>query len=72
MQLSNFGLDWGELAIRFALSIDGVASAIVGTGRLAHLRENIAWAERGPLDAATVQAWRQRFRASDEDWTGQV
>jgi aryl-alcohol dehydrogenase-like predicted oxidoreductase len=65
-------MPWGEFALRFTLSVPGVASAIVGTGRLAHLRENIAWAERGPLDAATVQAWRQRFRASDEGWTGQV
>jgi aryl-alcohol dehydrogenase-like predicted oxidoreductase len=65
-------MPWGEFALRFTLSVPGVASAIVGTGRLAHLRENIAWAERGLLDAATVQAWRQRFRAADEGWTGQV
>jgi aryl-alcohol dehydrogenase-like predicted oxidoreductase len=66
------GMGWGEFALRFTLSIPGVASAIVGTGRLAHLRENIAWAARGPLDPDVVAAWRAHFRASDAGWTGQV
>jgi aryl-alcohol dehydrogenase-like predicted oxidoreductase len=66
------GMAWGEFALRFTLSVSGVASAIVGTGRLAHLRENIAWAARGPLEPAIVAAWRQRFHERDEDWLGQV
>jgi aryl-alcohol dehydrogenase-like predicted oxidoreductase len=65
-------MPWGEFALRFTLSVSGVASAIVGTGRLAHLRENIAWAARGPLEPAIVAAWRQRFHERDEDWLGQV
>jgi aryl-alcohol dehydrogenase-like predicted oxidoreductase len=65
-------MPWGEFALRFTLSVPSVASAIVGTSRLAHLLENVAWAERGPLDAALVAAWRQRFRERDEGWTGQV
>lgn len=72
MELSNRGMEWGELAIRFALSIPHVASAIVGTGSVAHLRQNIAWAEAGVLDAAAVDAWRIAFRARDDDWIGQV
>ncbi len=66
------GMAWGEFALRFTLSIAGVASAIVGTGRLAHLLENVTWAEKGPLDAGVVAVWRQRFRAADEGWIGQV
>ncbi len=66
------GMSWGELALRFTLSIPGVASAIVGTGRLAHLRENVAWAERGPLPADLVATWQARFAACDPGWRGQV
>jgi aryl-alcohol dehydrogenase-like predicted oxidoreductase len=65
-------MGWGEFALRFTLSIPHVASAIVGTGRLAHLRENIAWAARGPLPAEVVAAWRARFAACDPGWRGQV
>jgi len=65
-------MPWGEFALRFTLSVPGVASAIVGTGRLAHLLENVAWASKGPLDEALVSQWRQRFRERDADWTGQV
>lgn len=72
MGLSNHGLDWGELALRFALSIDGVASAIIGTGSAAHLRQNIAWAEAGPLPASIVAEIRAAFAAHGRHWTGQV
>ena len=66
------GMGWGEFALRFTLSIPGVASAIVGTSRLAHLRENLDWAARGPLDPALVARGRERFRALDDGWSGQV
>jgi aryl-alcohol dehydrogenase-like predicted oxidoreductase len=66
------GMPWGEFALRFTLSMPGVASAIVGTGRLAHLVENVAWASKGPLDAEVLDAWRQCFRERDDDWQGQV
>jgi aryl-alcohol dehydrogenase-like predicted oxidoreductase len=66
------GMDWGEFALRFTLSVPGVASAIVGTGRLAHLRENQQWAARGPLPAALAESWRNRFRECDSSWRGQV
>jgi aryl-alcohol dehydrogenase-like predicted oxidoreductase len=66
------GMGWGEFALRFTLSFDSVGSAIVGTSRLAHLRENLAWAARGPLEAGLVEAWRARFRACDDGWRGQV
>ena len=66
------GMAWGEFALRFTLSIPSVASAIVGTGRLAHLLENAQWAARGPLGRDLVAAWRDRFRAMDDGWIGQV
>ncbi|MEO7252135.1 MAG: aldo/keto reductase [Arenimonas sp.] len=72
MQLLPGELPWGELAIRFALSIPGVASAIVGTGRLGHLQENIRWAANGPLDDSTAASIRECFHANDVDWRGQV
>jgi aryl-alcohol dehydrogenase-like predicted oxidoreductase len=65
-------MPWGEFALRFTLSVPGVASAIVGTGRLAHLLENVAWASKGPLEPVLVDAWRQCFRERDDDWRGQV
>jgi aryl-alcohol dehydrogenase-like predicted oxidoreductase len=72
MDLANNGLAWGELAIRFALSIPGVASAIVGTGSLTHLLQNLTWVQAGPLDPQWVSELRAAFRAQDHDWVGQV
>ena len=72
MGLDSGGMDWGELAIRFALSIPGVSSAIVGTGRTAHLLQNRAWAEAGPLDAEMLCAWQKRFAECDQGWPGQI
>ncbi|MEO8161718.1 MAG: aldo/keto reductase [Arenimonas sp.] len=72
MGIERGSLEWGELALRFALSIDGVSSAIVGTGNASHLLEAIRWADAGPLAAAQVSALRASFRACDDDWSGQV
>ena len=72
MGLARHGLEWGELALRFALSIPGVASAIVGTGSLAHLRESLAWAAAGPLPDDWLHELRSAFRDHDDDWVGQV
>jgi len=65
-------MSWGEFALRFTLSVPGVASAIVGTGRLAHLRENIEWAARGPLELSLLESWQRRFRELDQGWNGQI
>ena len=72
MELDNGGIEWGELAIRFALSIPGVSSAIVGTGRAAHLLQNRDWAMKEPLDPDTVARWQQRFADCDQGWSGQI
>jgi aryl-alcohol dehydrogenase-like predicted oxidoreductase len=72
MGLDAGGLDWGELALRFTLSIPGVSSAIVGTGRPQHLRQAVAWAAKGPLPATSVARWREAFQAHDQGWSGQI
>lgn len=72
MGLGSDGMDWGELAIRFALSIPGVSSAIVGTARTAHLLQNRDWALAGLLDPETVARWRKRFAEADQGWSGQI
>jgi aryl-alcohol dehydrogenase-like predicted oxidoreductase len=72
MHLPDPGMPWGEMAIRFAVWHQGVASAIVGTANVDHLRENLMWAARGPLPNTTVAQIRDAFRRHDEDWTGQV
>jgi aryl-alcohol dehydrogenase-like predicted oxidoreductase len=72
MGISNQGLEWGELALRFALSIPGVASAIVGTGSVAHLRQNLAWTAAGPLPADWLDELRSAFRSHDDNWQGEI
>ena len=72
MKPPNRERPWGEVAIRFALSVPEVSSAIIGTGRIAHLQQNLQWADAGVLDPAWFAALRACFRAHDRDWLGQI
>lgn len=72
MHLSNHGHEWGEIAIRFALSPPQISSAIIGTRNMAHLQQNIAWSQAGGLDAAWFDALRETFRRHDRNWLGQT
>ena len=72
MQLDPCGLEWQELALRFAAFQPGVGSVIVGTRSVGHLRRNAELIERGPLPDEQVAAIRASFAASDDGWTGQV
>ena len=72
MGLSNHGREWGEIAIRFAFSLPQVASAIIGTGSMAHLKQNIAWLEAGGLDTDWFGELRAAFRQHDHGWTGEI
>jgi aryl-alcohol dehydrogenase-like predicted oxidoreductase len=72
MNPPNHGHEWGEVALRFALSVEGVASAIVGTGSLRHLQQNIQWAEKGPLAPEWVKELTDCFSLHDENWRGQI
>jgi aryl-alcohol dehydrogenase-like predicted oxidoreductase len=63
---------WTELALRFAAYQEGVHCAIVGTGRLEHLRQNVEQVAKGPLPAETVAAIRAAFSAHGSSWEGQI
>ncbi|MBI5154077.1 aldo/keto reductase [Candidatus Poribacteria bacterium] len=72
MGLELGGMDWLEAALRFACHSPGVSTAIVGTGSMEHLRENVRVAELGPLPDGLVSHIRSRFQERGEDWDGQV
>ena len=60
-------------ALRFTLSVDGVVTAIVGTTQPGRWRENAELLAAGPLDAATFQEIRSRWKAvAAPDWVGQI
>ncbi len=64
---------WPELALRFTIGIEGVATAIVGTTDPDHVKANLGFAEKGPLPAEAIATIRQKFdAAADESWTGQT
>lgn len=63
---------WGEVAIRFALSVPAVSSAIVGTSSSVHLKQNLDWAAEGELDASWFAQLRSSFLAHDRNWLGQI
>jgi aryl-alcohol dehydrogenase-like predicted oxidoreductase len=72
MELSSHGHDWGEVAIRFALSPPQVSSAVIGTGSMEHLKQNIAWSKAGGLGADWFGELRTAFRQHDRGWLGQI
>jgi aryl-alcohol dehydrogenase-like predicted oxidoreductase len=53
---ADAGFSLAELAIRTMLAQDGVTCVLTGVETVAQVRENIALFERGPLDAAVLQA----------------
>lgn len=72
MDLTSHGYDWGEVAIRFALSPLHVSSEVIGTASLKHLKQDIAWTEAGELDADWFEELRAAFRQHDRGWLGQI
>ncbi len=67
LEAARAGLDWAELAIRFAAFAPGVTTALVGTSRLAHLARAAASVSRGPLPRDQFAALRA---AAPPDWPG--
>ena len=63
---------WPEAALRFALSLDGVHTAIVGTTSVANVQANLRAAAKGPLPEPAVTLLRDAYRAADPsaDWPG--
>jgi aryl-alcohol dehydrogenase-like predicted oxidoreductase len=64
--------DWTELALRFAAYQEGVHCAIVGTGKLEHLRRNVEQIAKGPLPIDIATAIRTAFATHGEGWEGQI
>ena len=63
--LADGGMSRMEFVLRFTLSHPGLSSTIVGTANPAHLRANIAVAERGPLPDDLYEEARKRLRPAD-------
>lgn len=60
-------------ALRFALSIPGVSTAIVGTTKPGRWQENAEQARRGALDPKEYEAIRERWNEiAGKDWNGQT
>ncbi|QRN99601.1 aldo/keto reductase [Archangium violaceum] len=66
------GLDWSELALRFAAFAPGVESCIVGTTKVENLQRNLRAVEKGPLPDALVDRIRGAFRRHDQGWDGLI
>jgi aryl-alcohol dehydrogenase-like predicted oxidoreductase len=72
LEISSHGREWGEVALRFAISAPQVSSAIAGTASLHHLLQDIAWAQAGALDAGWFEELRAAFQLHDRGWAGQT
>ena len=51
-KLAGFGLPLKELCLRYLLAIPGKCGILFGVDTSAQLKENLALAAKGPLDAA--------------------
>lgn len=73
MDINPRGLDWQEIALRFAAFMPGVHSCIVGTTNADHLKKNVDIVEKGPLPADFCEEIRAAFKNNDPGWwVGQV
>jgi len=61
------GMTLEEAAIRFALSHVDITSAIIGFANPQQVRAAVAFAERGPLDAALVARFNDMARTNNDD-----
>ncbi|HEV2971410.1 MAG TPA: aldo/keto reductase [Pirellulales bacterium] len=62
-----------SIALRFALSVPGVHTAIVGTKNPTRWRENVELLKAGPLPPEQFEAIRARWKeVADKSWIGQT
>ncbi|REJ79015.1 MAG: aldo/keto reductase [Acidobacteria bacterium] len=60
-------------ALRFTLSFESIATAIVGTKKPGRWQENAGYVAQGALPANMVSEIRERWRdIAEKDWVGQV
>ena len=73
LALPDPGLPWDEVALRFAAAQVPGSCVLVGTGRLAHLKQATEAVARGPLPDELLQALQTAWgRAGGTDWPGLV
>lgn len=76
VRLHEMGADLGEepaeTTLRFSAFTPGVTCVITGTKNLDHLKRNVEFVSRGPLEPARYVALREAFMAHDAGWVGQV
>jgi len=68
MNIDTQGLDWNEVALRFAAFTYGVDSCIVGTTNLEHLKDNLTRIQKGKLPQSMIDSIRTNFREHDFGW----
>jgi aryl-alcohol dehydrogenase-like predicted oxidoreductase len=70
--LDTAGLEWDELALRFAAFVPGVSSCLVGTHRLAALARACEVVARGPLLPELLTQLRAAWWRAAAGWPGLV
>jgi len=64
------GMSLPETSLRFILSNPDVGTTIIGMRKLAHVKENIAVSEAGPLDRALLQKLKaHRWDRVPQEWS---
>jgi aryl-alcohol dehydrogenase-like predicted oxidoreductase len=64
------GMSLPEMALRFVLSHPAVSTTIVGMRKLAHVRENIALSDKGPLSPELLkQLKKHRWNRKPAPWS---
>jgi aryl-alcohol dehydrogenase-like predicted oxidoreductase len=64
------GMTLPEMSLRFILSNPDVGTTIIGMRKLAHVGENIATSDAGPLDAALLQKLKaHRWDRAPQGWS---
>src|SRR5947207_555479 len=64
------GMSLPEMALRFVISHPAVSTTIIGMRKLDHVRENIAFSDRGPLDPQLLQELKKhRWDRKPAPWS---
>ena len=64
------GMSLPEMALRFVISHPAVSTTIIGMRKLDHVRENIAFSDKGPLDPQLLQELkRHRWDRKPAPWS---